>query len=78
MFIFDVTSTRGALELVGSDSNQSEGTTQSKSLSDLEEDLDLLLKLMDMGATACRGDPVFDNYSDTEEEYSSFSTTPSS
>jgi hypothetical protein len=50
--VFDVTSTRAAPELVGSDSNRSEGTTQSKSLSDLEEDLDLLLKLKDVGATA--------------------------
>jgi hypothetical protein len=78
MSVFDATSTRAAPELVGSDSNRSEGTTQSKSLSDLEEDLDLLLKLKDVGATACRGPPVFDNYSDSNEEYSSFSTTPSS
>jgi hypothetical protein len=57
MFVFDATSTRDAPELVRSDSNQSEGTTQSKSLSNLEEDLDLLLKLKDVGATACRGGP---------------------
>jgi hypothetical protein len=55
--LFDATSTRDALELVGSDSNRSEGTTQSKYLSDLEEHLDLLLKLKDVGATACRGPP---------------------
>jgi hypothetical protein len=55
MSIFDVTFTRDAPELVGSDSNRSEEMTQSKSLSDLEEDLDLLLKLKDVGATACRG-----------------------
>jgi hypothetical protein len=53
MSVFDTTSTCDAPELVGSDSNLSEGTTQSKSLSDLEEDLDLLLKLKDVGATAC-------------------------
>jgi hypothetical protein len=52
MSVFNVTSTRDAPELVGIDSNQSEGTTQSKSLSNLEEDLDLLLKLKDVGATA--------------------------
>jgi hypothetical protein len=43
MSVFDATSTLVAPELVGSDSNQSEGTTQSKSFSDLEEDLDVLL-----------------------------------
>jgi hypothetical protein len=78
MSVFNATSTRAALELVGSDSNQSEGTTQSKSLSNLEEDLDLLLNLKDVGATACRGAPIFDNYSDSNEEYSSISNTPSS
>jgi hypothetical protein len=49
MFVFDVTSTRTAPELVGSDSNRFEGTTQSKFPSDLEEDLDCFLKLEDMG-----------------------------
>jgi hypothetical protein len=34
IFILNTTSTRDALELVGPDSNQSEGTTQSKFLSD--------------------------------------------
>jgi hypothetical protein len=58
MSIFNVTSTRDAPELVGLDSIQPEGTTQSKSLSDLE-DLDLLLKLKDVGATTCRGGPPF-------------------
>jgi hypothetical protein len=53
MSILNTISTRDALELVGSDSNRSEGTTKSKFLFDLEEDLDLLLKLKDMGATAC-------------------------
>jgi hypothetical protein len=57
MFIFNATSTRDAPDLVGSDSDRSEQTTKSKSLSDLEENLDLLLKLKDMGATACRGLP---------------------
>jgi hypothetical protein len=38
----------------------------------------LLLKLKDVGATACRGAPIFDIYSDSNEEYSSCSTTPSS
>jgi hypothetical protein len=57
MSVFDVTSTRAAPELVGSDSNRYEEPSQSKSLSDLEEDLDRLLKLEDAGATACRGAP---------------------
>jgi hypothetical protein len=69
MSVFDATSTRAALGLLGSDSNRSEKATQSKSLSDLEEDLDCLLKIGDEGATACRGPPVFDNYSDSNEEY---------
>jgi hypothetical protein len=55
MSIFNVISTHTAPKLVGSDSNQSEGTTESMSLSDLEEDFDLLLKLKDVGATACWG-----------------------
>jgi hypothetical protein len=78
MSVFYATSTHDIPELVGLDSNRSEGTTQSKSLSDLEEDLDLLLKLKDVGATACRGGPIFNNYSDSNEEYLLFSTTPSS
>jgi hypothetical protein len=57
MSIFDMTSARAPPELVGLDSNRSKGTIQSKSLSDLEDDLDLLLKLKDVGATACRGAP---------------------
>jgi hypothetical protein len=44
----------------------------------LEEDLDLLLKIKDVGATACREAPVFDIYSDSDEEYSPCSTTTSS
>jgi hypothetical protein len=55
MSIFNVTSTRDAPDLFRSDSNRSEKTSQSKSLSDLEEDLDLLLKIKDVGATACGG-----------------------
>jgi hypothetical protein len=57
MSVFDVTSTRDAPYLVGSDSNQSTEATQSKFFSNLEEDLDLLLKLKDVGAIACRGAP---------------------
>jgi hypothetical protein len=57
MSIFDTTSSRDAPDLVGSDSNRFGKTTQSKSHSDLEEDLDLLLKIKDVGATACRGAP---------------------
>jgi hypothetical protein len=57
MSVFYATFTRDAPDLVGSDSNRSEGTTQSKSLSDLGEDLDLLLKLKNVGATACRKAP---------------------
>jgi hypothetical protein len=78
MSVFDATSTRAAPELVGLDSNRSGETTQSESLSDLEEDLDRLLKLEDAGATACRATPVFNNHSDSKKEYSSTSTTPSS
>jgi hypothetical protein len=78
MSIFGVTSTRDASYLVGLNSNQSVETTKSKPVSDLEEDLDLLLKLKDMGATACRGPPILDIYSDSNKEYSSLSTTPSS
>jgi hypothetical protein len=78
MSIFNATSTHETPDLVRSDSNRSEKITRSKSLSDLEEDLDLLLKIKDMEATACRGDPIFDIYSDSNEEYSSLSTTPSS
>jgi hypothetical protein len=65
MSIFDATSTHAAPELVGSNSNRFGETAQSKSLSDLEEDLDRLLKLEDAGATTCRGPPVFNNYSDS-------------
>jgi hypothetical protein len=36
----------------------------------LEEDLDLLLKIKDVGTTAYREAPGFDIYSDSDEEYS--------
>jgi hypothetical protein len=39
----------------------------------LEEDLDSLLKILDEGATACRGSPIFDNYSDLDDDPESFS-----
>jgi hypothetical protein len=79
IFVFNATSTRAAPGLLGSDSNRSEEATRSESLSDLEEDLDHLLKLGDEGATACRGGGgIFDNYSDSDEKYSLTSTIPSS
>jgi hypothetical protein len=78
MSIFDAIYTRAAAELVGSNSNRSEGTTKSKSFSKFEEDLDLVHKHKDVGATACQGVPVFDNYSDSNKECSLFSTTSSS
>jgi hypothetical protein len=77
MSVFNVTSTRDALDLLGSDSNQYEKISRSKSLPDLEEDLDLLLKIKDVGATTRREAPVFDIYSDSNEEYSPCNTTPS-
>jgi hypothetical protein len=43
----------------------------------LEEDLDLLLKLKDVGPPLA-GPPIFNNYSDSNEEYLLISTTPSS
>jgi hypothetical protein len=57
--VFDATSTRATLGLLRSNSNRSEGATQSMSLSDLEENLDRLLKIQYKGATACRGGPHF-------------------
>jgi hypothetical protein len=78
MSIFDAISTCTTPELVGSDSNRSGEPTRSKSLFNLEEDLDHLLKLEDERATACRGAPVFDNYSYSNKEYLSISNTPSS
>jgi hypothetical protein len=47
-----------------------EEATWSKSLSDLEKDLDHLLKLEEEGATACWGASIFDNYSDSDDNYS--------
>jgi hypothetical protein len=44
----------------------------------LEEDLDLLLKIKNVGATASREAPIFDIYSNSNEGYSPCSTTPSS
>jgi hypothetical protein len=77
-FVFDVIPTRVAPGLLGSDSNRSEEATQSEFLSDLEENLDRLLRLGDERATAYQGGPIFDNYSDSNEKYSLTSTTPSS
>jgi hypothetical protein len=75
--VFNATSTRDAPNLVGSDSNRFEKTTRSKSFSNLEEDLDLLLKIKDVGTTACWWPPIFDIHLDSNEEYSPRSTTPS-
>jgi hypothetical protein len=78
MSVFDVTSTRAAPELVGSDSNQSEEATRFESLSDLEEDLDRLLKLEDegglgdKGATACWEAVVLINHSQPDDHPESF------
>jgi hypothetical protein len=78
MSFFNSTSTRDAPVLLGSDLNQSDNTSRSKSLSDLKEDLDLLLQIKDVGTTASRETPVFDIYSDSDEEYSTCGTTSSS
>jgi hypothetical protein len=64
--VFYVTSTHATPGLLGSDSNRSEEALRSKSLSDLEEDLDRLFKIRDEGATACRGPPVLDYDSETK------------
>jgi hypothetical protein len=66
--VFNVTSIHAAPGLLRSDSNQSEEATQSKSLSNLEEDLDRIFKIRDDGATACRGPPIID-YDSKNEEY---------
>jgi hypothetical protein len=55
--VFDATSTRTTLGLLGSDSNRPKKAWQSKSLLDLEEDLDRLFKIRDEGATVRRGPP---------------------
>jgi hypothetical protein len=39
-----------------------------ESLSNLEEDLDRLLKIGEGGATACREAPVFDKYSNSDDD----------
>ncbi|RLM58362.1 inactive tetrahydrocannabinolic acid synthase-like [Panicum miliaceum] len=44
-----------------------------ESLSNLEEDLDHLLKIGGEGATACQGVPIFNNYSYSDEDHKSFS-----
>jgi hypothetical protein len=49
-----------------------EEATWSESLVSLEEDLDCLLKLEDEGATAYREAPIFDNYSDSDDDPESF------
>jgi hypothetical protein len=67
--VFDATSTHVAPGLLGSNSSRSEEATQSESLYNLEEDLDHLLKIRDGGATNGWGAPIFDNYSDSNEEY---------
>jgi hypothetical protein len=48
---------------------------QFRSLSDLEEDLDRLLKIGEEGATACREAPVFDKYSDSDDNPESLSAS---
>jgi hypothetical protein len=78
MLVFNVVSTCDAPDLVRLDTNLPEKTSRSKSLSDLEEDLDLLLKIKGVGATTCGGGGVFDIYSDSNKEYSPRSTTLSS
>jgi hypothetical protein len=47
--------------------------TQSEFISALEEDLDNLLKLGDAGVTAYREAPIFDKYSDSDDDSESFS-----
>jgi hypothetical protein len=77
MSVFDATSTHAAAGLLGSDLGNSasvnEEVARSESLSDLEEDLDRLLKLGDERATACLEAPVFDNNSDLDDNPESFS-----
>jgi hypothetical protein len=66
MFIFDANSTHAAPGLLVLDSNLSRDATQSESLSNLEEDLDRLLKFGDEGAIVSREALVFDNYSGSD------------
>jgi hypothetical protein len=46
---------------------------QFESLSDLEEDLDRLLKIGEEGVTAYRVAPIFDKYSDSDDDSKPFS-----
>jgi hypothetical protein len=45
---------------------------QFKSLTDLEEDLDRLLKIGEKGATTCREAPVLDKYPDSDDDSEPF------
>jgi hypothetical protein len=58
---------------LGNATSANKEATRFESLSDLEEDLDCLLKLGDVGATACWEAPVFDNYLDSNDDPKSFS-----
>jgi hypothetical protein len=49
MSVFNATFTHDASDPFRSDSNRSENTSRSKSLSELEDDLALLLKIKDVG-----------------------------
>jgi hypothetical protein len=69
MSIFYVTSTRAAPGLLGLDSNRSEEASRSKSLSDLEVDLDRLFEIRDEGATTHRGPPILDYDLESNREY---------
>jgi hypothetical protein len=56
-FVFNATSTSAAPGLIESDSNRSKEALRSKSLSNLEEDLDRLFKIRDEGVTTRQGSP---------------------
>jgi hypothetical protein len=75
--IFDATSTRAAPALLGSESNRSEEASRSKSLLDLEKDLDRLFEIQDEGATTHRGLPVLDYDSDSNTEDPSITSSSS-
>jgi hypothetical protein len=68
MFVFYATSIHAALGLLRSNSNRSKEAMQSKSLSDLEEDLNRLFKIRDKGGTVHRGPPIL-SYDFENEEY---------
>jgi hypothetical protein len=70
-FVFNVTSIHATQGLLGSDSNRLEEASRSKSLSDLEEDLDHPFKIRDEGDIARRGPPILNYDSDSNEEYPS-------